>query len=158
MQTGEGSGTPGRGQGDLAPLRAYLRRKMHQARVSMRALSLALGRDPSYIAQLLDPRQRRALPTPAELQLVASLLDAPFGELLELTWGVRIADLCAELLAGGPHPDPLEGALAGLSAAEQAEIAEFAAFLKWRRADRAAADDAVRYPRSRAKVPQDDPS
>jgi hypothetical protein len=52
--------------------RAALREVLAQTRMSMRALSAALGRDPGYVAAHLDPtRPSRARPTPADLLRLA---------------------------------------------------------------------------------------
>ena len=48
--------------------RAALRDVLVRSGLSMRALSAALGRDPGYVAALLDPsRPSRARPTPVDL-------------------------------------------------------------------------------------------
>jgi hypothetical protein len=70
----------------------------------MRALSAALGRDPGYVAALLDPsRPSRARPTPADLIRARDATGLALVELLESLWGIERARLAGELsgMAGG---------------------------------------------------------
>jgi transcriptional regulator with XRE-family HTH domain len=109
--------------------RARLRDVLTRSGLSMRALSAALGRDPGYVAALLDPsRPSRAHPTPADLLRVSDATGIPFVELLEALWGIaqtRLADELAVLGLGGMT----DTGLAGLSDAERAEVSDFANFL-----------------------------
>jgi transcriptional regulator with XRE-family HTH domain len=112
--------------------RARLRDIQGRSGLSMRALSATLGRDPGYVAALLDPsRPSRARPTPADLLRVSDATRIPFVELLESLWGIepqRLADELAVLGFGG-------SALTGvglLSDAESAEVSDFVAFLSAR--------------------------
>jgi transcriptional regulator with XRE-family HTH domain len=112
--------------------RAKLRDVLARSGLSMRALSATLGRDPGYVAALLDPsRPSRARPTPADLLRVSDATGIPFVELLESLWGIepqRLADELAVLGFGG-------SALTGvglLSDAESAEVSDFVAFLSAR--------------------------
>jgi hypothetical protein len=95
----------------------------------MRALSAALGRDPGYVAALLDPsRPSRARPTPADLLRASDATGIPFVEILQALWGIepsRIADELAALGLGG-SADPR---LTGLSDAERAEVSDLVDFL-----------------------------
>jgi transcriptional regulator with XRE-family HTH domain len=112
--------------------RARLRDVLGRSGLSMRALSAALGRDPGYVAALLDPtRPSRARPTPADLLLASDVTGIPVVELLESLWGIepsRFADELAALGVGG-SADPR---LNALSDAERVEVSDFVAFL-WAR-------------------------
>ena len=85
--------------------RARLRDVLTRSGLSMRALSAVLGRDPGYVAALLDPsRPSRARPTPADLLRASDATGIPFVELLEALWGIestRLADELALLGLGG---------------------------------------------------------
>jgi transcriptional regulator with XRE-family HTH domain len=109
--------------------RARLRDILGRSGLSMRALSAALGRDPGYVAALLDPsRPSRARPTPADLLRASDATGIPFVELLEALWGIepsRLADELGRLGLGGPS----EGQLAVLTEAERASVAAYVAFL-----------------------------
>jgi transcriptional regulator with XRE-family HTH domain len=114
--------------------RARLRDVLARSGRSMRALSAVLGRDPGYLAALLDPsRPSRARPTPADLLRASDATGIPFVELLEALWGIelrRLADELARLGLGG-STDPR---LPRLSEAERAEVRDFIAFLAARHA------------------------
>jgi transcriptional regulator with XRE-family HTH domain len=105
--------------------------------LSMRALSAALGRDPGYVAALLDPsRPSRARPTPADLLRASDATGIGFVELLETLWGIKPTRLVDELaaLGLGASSDPR---LAGLTEAESAEVRDFVDFLASRHPRRA---------------------
>jgi transcriptional regulator with XRE-family HTH domain len=109
--------------------RASLRDVLERSGLSMRALSAAMGRDPGYVAALLDPsRPSRARPTPADLLRASDATGIPFVELLQALWGIERTRLAGELgrLGLGEMADPR---LAGLSEAECAEVSDFVAFL-----------------------------
>ena len=103
---------------------------------SMRALSAALGRDPGYVAALLDPtRPPRARPTPADLLRASDATGIPFVELLEALWAIppaRLADELDRLGVGGP----LAGRLAALTPAERTSVADYIDFLAARHEER----------------------
>ncbi len=109
--------------------RARLREVLARSGLSMRALSAAMGRDPGYVAALLDPsRPSRAHPTPADLLRVSDATGTPLVELLEALWGIepqRLADELAMLGLGG-SARTCDGML---SDAECAEVSDFVAFL-----------------------------
>ena len=109
--------------------RARLRENLARSGLSMRALSAALGRDPGYVAALLDPsRPSRARPTPADILHASEATGIPFVEFLEALWGIdlrRLADELGRLGLGGPS----DGQLASLTEAERASVAAFVAFL-----------------------------
>jgi transcriptional regulator with XRE-family HTH domain len=109
--------------------RARLRDIQGRSGLSMRALSAALGRDPGYVAALLDPsRPSRARPTPADLLRVSDATGIPFVELLEALWGIepaRLADELGQLGLGGSA----DSRLAGLTDVERAEVRDFVDFL-----------------------------
>ena len=109
--------------------RTALRDVLERSGLSMRALSAAMGRDPGYIAALLDPsRPSRARPTPADLIRASDATEIAFVELLESLWGIEPSRLAAELghlgLGGSG-----EGAFDRLSESERALVADFIAFL-----------------------------
>jgi transcriptional regulator with XRE-family HTH domain len=109
--------------------RARLRDVLGRSGLSMRALSAAFGRDPGYVAALLDPsRPSRARPTPADLLRALDVTGIPFVELLEALWGIEPARLAEELgrLGLGGLSDTR---LAGLTDAERAEVSDFVDFL-----------------------------
>jgi transcriptional regulator with XRE-family HTH domain len=109
--------------------RARLRDIQGRSGLSMRALSAAFGRDPGYVAALLDPsRPSRARPTPADLLRASDATGIPFVELLEVLWGIeqtRLADELAVLGLGGSAAT----CVGMLSDAESAEVSDFVAFL-----------------------------
>jgi transcriptional regulator with XRE-family HTH domain len=113
--------------------RARLRDVLVRSGLSMRALSAAMGRDPGYVAALLDPsRPSRARPTPADLLRASDVTEIPFVELLEVLWGIEPARLAVELalLGLGGSADTR---LAGLSEADRAQVSDFVDFLVTRR-------------------------
>ena len=103
---------------------------------SMRALSGAFGRDPGYVAALLDPdRPSRARPTPADILRASDATGIPFVELLEQLWAIppaRLADELDRLGVGGPHG----GRLASLTPAERTSVADYSDFLAARHEER----------------------
>ena len=116
--------------------RVRLREVLERSGLSMRGLSAALGRDPGYVAALLDPsRPSRARPTPADLLRASDATGIPFVELLEALWGIEPARLADELALLG-----LSGSadirLKRLSEAECAEVSDFVDFLVTRRSRR----------------------
>jgi transcriptional regulator with XRE-family HTH domain len=112
--------------------RVRLRDILARSGLSMRALSAALGRDPGYIAALLDPsRPSRARPTPADLLRASDATGIPLVELLEALWGIepqRLADELALLGLGATSPT----CVGMLSDSESAEVSDFVAFLSTR--------------------------
>ena len=116
--------------------RLKVRHVLVQSGLSMRALSAALGRDPGYVAAILDPsRPSRARPTPADLLRASDATGIPFVELLATLWGIeprRLADELARLGVGDPHA----GGVGGLTDTERAEVGDFASFLASRHTKR----------------------
>jgi transcriptional regulator with XRE-family HTH domain len=114
---------------DEEQFRAAIREVLDRSGLSMRALSAAMGRDPGYIAALLDPsRPSRARPTPADLLAASDATGITFVELLESLWGIgstRLADEIGRLGVGGTG----EGAFYRLGDAGRREVADFAEFL-----------------------------
>ena len=128
--------------------RARLRDVLTRSGLSMRALSAAFGRDPGYVAALLDPsRPSRARPTPADLLRALDATGIPFVELLEALWGIESSRLADELgrLGLGVSTDPR---LAGLSDIERAEVSDFVDFLAARHGK------ARRWPRLTSATPR----
>jgi hypothetical protein len=102
---------------------------LKRSRRSMRSLSIAMGRDPGYLAALIDPNGRpRARPTPLDLLAVSDVTGIPFVELLERLWVVRRERLVAELGLRGAEPS-LGALLKALPPDEREAVADFAAFL-----------------------------
>ena len=117
--------------------RAALRRIVERAGRSLRSLSLAMGRDPGYLAALLDPsRPSRARPTPADLLAFSDATGIPLVELLEVLWAIPPERLRAELMRRTP-PDAVASWPARLSARERETVAAFAQFLAERSRDEA---------------------
>jgi transcriptional regulator with XRE-family HTH domain len=116
--------------------RIKLRDVLTRSGLSMRRLSAAMGRDPGYVAALLDPsRPSRARPTPADLLRASDATGIAFVELLAALWAIepgRLADELARLGVGDPHA----GGVGDSTDAERAEVADFAAFLASRHPDR----------------------
>lgn len=109
--------------------RTRLRDVLARSGLSMRALSAAMGRDPGYVAALLDPsRPSRARPTPADLLRASDATGISFVELLEALWGIERSRLADELARAGIGVST-DGLLAGLSETERATVADFIAFL-----------------------------
>ena len=114
--------------------RAALRAVLSRTGLSMRSLSAAMGRDPGYVAALLDPsRPSRARPTPDDLLAASDATEIPFVELLKMLWEIPPSRLAGELAALGLGA-PSKGQLAGLSEAERASVADYTAFLAARHA------------------------
>ncbi len=109
--------------------RERLRDVLERSGLSMRALSGAFGRDPGYVAALLDPsRPSRTWPTPADLLRASDATGIAFVELLELLWEIPAVRLATELARLGVG-SPLEGSLVGLDEADRRSVADFIAFL-----------------------------
>ena len=84
-----------------ADFRTSLRTILERSGFSMRQLSAAMGRDPGYVAALLDPtRPSRARPTPADLVAASDTTGIPLVDWLRELWAidpVRLADDLARL-------------------------------------------------------------
>ena len=121
---------------DDPEFRARFRGVLARSGRSMRALSAAFGRDPGYVAALLDPsRPSRARPTPADLLAASEATGIPFVELLEALWAIppaRLADELDRLGVGGA----LGGRLATLTPAERTSVAAYIDFLAARHEER----------------------
>jgi hypothetical protein len=124
-----------RNDGNIRHFRDYLRQRLKETGAPMRALSIAMGRDPSYVAQLLDPPsdRSRALPSPDELRLAAPLLKVPLVELLEHAYGISRAELEAELNTMAAHTGACADELSDLTTAEREEVLNFVAYVKSKR-------------------------
>jgi len=122
-------------EGNVRRFQDYLRRQLKESGMSMRALSLAMGRDPSYVAQLLDPppNRSRALPSPDELRLAAPLLGVPLVELLEQAYGITRVELEAELNTMAAHTGACADELSDLTTVEREEVLDFVAYVKSKR-------------------------
>jgi len=102
----------------------------------MRSLSLAMGRDPGYVAALLDPsRPSRARPTPDDLMTLSDATSIPFVELLGRLWAIPPERLANELdhFEPGDRADERAGRLSG---SDRRVLAEFEAFLASRSRER----------------------
>lgn len=100
---------------------------------SMRNLSLVMGRDPGYVAALLDPtRPSRARPTPDHLIALSDGTGIPLIELLETLWAIPVQRLADDLTRVAL--DPVRGAGPTSPSPEDARtIADLTAFLTARR-------------------------
>ena len=109
--------------------REGIRAVLARTGLSMRALSVAMGRDQGYVAAYLDPtRPSRARPTPDDLVAASDATGISLVELLEAVWGIdprRLADELARLGVGSG----LGARYEALADAERAEVAEYIAFL-----------------------------
>jgi hypothetical protein len=123
--------------------RDALREVLRRSGRSMRSLSLAMGRDPGYVAALLDPtRPSRARPTPDDLVELSDATGIPLMELLEALWAIPARRIADEVAAFGPShtADTLPN---GLSSSDRRTVADLAEFLAARRlARRRAGSDA----------------
>jgi hypothetical protein len=109
----------------------------------MRGLSLALGRDPGYVAALLDPtRPSRARPTPDDLLDLSDATGIPLVELLETLWAIPMRRLLEELGQAEPGRDPFR-VPDGLSPADRRTVADLAQFLAERRQHVSADENSV---------------
>ena len=114
---------------DEAEFREALRAILARSGLSMRALSAAMGRDPGYVAALLDPsRPSRARPTPADLLSASDATGIAFVELLEKLWGIKVARLAGELGRLGTVGST-DGAFERLTEAERTSVAAYVGFL-----------------------------
>jgi hypothetical protein len=103
---------------------------------SMRALSAAMGRDPGYVAALLDPsRPSRARPTPADLLAASDATGIALVELLESLWGISADRLTGELRRLEPIGG-LDEPMRRLTRDERALVADFVDLLVARRMGR----------------------
>jgi len=110
-------------------VRDRLRNILERSGLSRRALSAAMGRDPGYVAALLDPsRPSRARPTPADLLAASDATGIAFVDLLESLWGIEPSRLADELGRLGVGISG-QASLDRLTDAERREVADFAAFL-----------------------------
>jgi transcriptional regulator with XRE-family HTH domain len=117
--------------------RVRLRDVLARSGLSMRALSASLGRDPGYVAALLDPsRPSRARPTPADLLRASDATGIPFVELLESLWGIESTRLADELGRRGLGRST-DTRLTRLSDAERVEVSDYVDFLVARHPRRA---------------------
>lgn len=114
---------------DEEEFRAALRDVLERSGLSMRALSAAMGRDPGYIAALLDPtRPSRARPTPADLVAASDATGIAFVELIESLWGIERSRLSAECARLDPA-GPLDRRLDVISGPERESVRDFIDFL-----------------------------
>ena len=117
--------------------RVAMREVVARSGLSMRALSAAMGRDPGYVASLLDPsRPSRARPTPADLVAASDATGISLVELLVKLWGIDPARLAAEVRRIGNTPGA-DAPMRQLSADDRALVADFVEFVAARRTRRA---------------------
>ncbi|MGD0409048.1 MAG: hypothetical protein ABSB34_08670 [Candidatus Limnocylindrales bacterium] len=123
--------------------RTAIRDVLERSGLSMRALSAAMGRDPGYIAVLVDPtRPSRARPTPADLLAASDATGIAFVELLESLWGIERDRLTGELRGLGQIGGPDEP-MRRLTREERALVADFVELLVVRRRGRPRRDSAT---------------
>ncbi len=104
--------------------RTRLRAMLTRSGRSMRGLSAAFGRDPGYVAALLDPtRKPRARPTPTDLVAASDATGIPLVDLLHELWAIEPGRLADDLLALGTTATT-DQRLAGLAPAERAAVIE----------------------------------
>jgi hypothetical protein len=116
--------------------RAAIRDVLARSGLSMRALSAAMGRDPGYIAALLDPtRPSRARPTPADLLAASDATGIAFVELLGSLWGIERDRLAGELRDLG-QVGSLDEPMRRLTRDERTLVADFVDLLVARRMGR----------------------
>ena len=102
-----------------ADFRARLRDLVDRSGLSMRRLSAAMGRDPGYVAALLDPdRPSRSRPTPADLVAASDATGIPLVEWLREVWDIEPTRLASELQDLGISPT-LDERLAAVPFAER---------------------------------------
>lgn len=120
--------------------RHYLRTRLQQTGVTKRELSLAMGKDRSYVTQLLDEEQTRprALPDLGDLFRAAPLLGVPLVELLEQAYGITRGELELELAGVASRRDELASSCAELTVAQQEQVRTFIAYVKGQDAARQA--------------------
>jgi transcriptional regulator with XRE-family HTH domain len=110
-------------------VRAEMREILKRTGLSMRQLSLAMGRDAGYVAALIDEsRPSRAMPTPADLQCLSDHTGIALVHLLERFWGVaprRLADDLNKLSIRFEE----DNRLSQLTDAELDQVLEFAGYL-----------------------------
>jgi hypothetical protein len=117
--------------------RTAMREILARSGLSMRAMSAVMGRDPGYVASLLDPsRPSRARPTPADLLSASDATGISLVDLLEKLWGIDPARLVGELGRIGNTPGAA-APMRELSADERALVAGFVELLLASRARRA---------------------
>jgi transcriptional regulator with XRE-family HTH domain len=110
-----------------------IRTVLERSGLSMRALSVAMGRDPGYVAAYLDPtRPSRARPTPDDLVAASDATGISLVELLEGVWGIDRRRLAGELAMLGVETG-LGARYEALTAAERAQVADYIEFLAARR-------------------------
>jgi transcriptional regulator with XRE-family HTH domain len=120
-------------QPTVEQVRAELREVLARTGLSMRQLSLAMGRDPGYVAAFLDAsRPSRAVPTPEDLRRLSDQTGIPLVRLLERFWGIPPQRLAKDLeqLSITFSPDDR---LSKLTDAELNEVLDFAGYLVERR-------------------------
>lgn len=116
-------------QPTLEQVRAEMREILARTGLSMRQLSLTMGRDAGYVAALVDEsRPSRAVPTPADLQRLSDHTGIALVHLLERFWGVsprRLADDLTRLSIRFIE----DNRLSQLTDAELNQVLEFAGYL-----------------------------
>jgi hypothetical protein len=107
----------------------------------MRQLSAAMGRDPGYVASLLDSkRPSRARPTPADLVAASDATGIPIVDWLRELWAIDPGRLADELGRLGVTAS-LDQRLKNLAPAERTLVLELI--------DRLTATSSGRHPRPR---------
>lgn len=113
--------------------REALRGVVRRSGRSMRALSLAMGRDPGYVAALLDPtRPSRARPTPADLVDLSDATGIPLVELFDTLWAIPVDRIMGEVSRHGCG-ERSDVSPEGLSSMDRRTIADLTDFLAARR-------------------------
>jgi hypothetical protein len=109
--------------------RQALRDLLERSGLSMRGLSLTMGRDQGYVQSLLDPnRPSRARPTPADLLRLADATGLSFVGLIESLWGIPLARLVPEA-RDATASSSVAASLARLPAADRRFVGRLIDFL-----------------------------
>jgi transcriptional regulator with XRE-family HTH domain len=76
----------------------WLRERLKQRQVSMAKLSVAMGRERSFLQQVLTQKKRRQF-TMSDLERAAPLLGVPMVTLVEKSYGIDIEKLLGDASA-----------------------------------------------------------
>jgi transcriptional regulator with XRE-family HTH domain len=117
-------------------VRAEFRYVLDRTGLSQRQLSLAMGRDASYVSAFLDEKRHpRAVPTPGDLWRLAEKTGIPLVDLLERFWGIP-PEMLAEELGRLSIRFTEDSRLAQLTDQELDEVLDFAGYLVEKRGPR----------------------
>jgi len=113
----------------IEQVRLGIREVLARTGLSRRQLSLAMGRDPGYVAALLDEsRPSRAIPTPADLERLSKKTGLALVYLLEQVWGIPPHQLADEL-SHFSIKDREDSRLSDLTDAELDRVLDFVGYV-----------------------------